>query len=383
MPDLVVFSLEDWDDVWRRNQYFVQSALHQRTDLRVLFVEPPVDVLHSLVRRRVPAQLRPRFRKISTDGIQPDRLWTFRPTKLWPRKVHPNADLSMARAVRRAADRLAFQSPVLWVNDPGGSTLRQLTTWPTVYDITDDWLLAERPPQEIDRLQRFEQDLLTHAQAVVACSSVIAATKATQVGGDLYTIGNGVDLSLYRAEYHCPADLPPGSALYVGTLHSDRLDIDLSAATAQALSRLGRTLVFVGPDSLEQAERSRLIEAGAILLGPRSRETVPAYLVHADVLLVPHVVTPFTQSLDPIKAYEYKAARRPVVSTPVSGFIDLQSYGAGQTTEPERFVETVLYYLGRARDWKPREAAPDPPDWADQGLAFSRVLSHVGGWAPT
>jgi hypothetical protein len=38
---------------------------------------------------------------------------------------------------------------------------------------------------------------------------------------------------------------------------------------------------------------------------------------------VPHVVTPFTDSLDPIKLYEYQAAGRPVVSTPVAGFRDL------------------------------------------------------------
>jgi hypothetical protein len=50
---------------------------------------------------------------------------------------------------------------------------------------------------------------------------------------------------------------------------------------------------------------------------------VPAYVQHADVLVVPHVVTPFTDSLDPIKLYEYLAARRPVVSTPVAEFRDV------------------------------------------------------------
>ena len=31
-------------------------------------------------------------------------------------------------------------------------------------------------------------------------------------------------------------------------------------------------------------------------------------------------MTPFTDSLDPIKLYEYQAVGRPVVSTPVAGF---------------------------------------------------------------
>jgi hypothetical protein len=40
------------------------------------------------------------------------------------------------------------------------------------------------------------------------------------------------------------------------------------------------------------------------------------------VLVVPHTVTPFTDSLDPIKLYEYAAVGRPVVTTPVAGFRD-------------------------------------------------------------
>ena len=43
MTDLVVVSLERWDDVWRRNQHLVAGLLQRDPDLRVLFVEPPAD----------------------------------------------------------------------------------------------------------------------------------------------------------------------------------------------------------------------------------------------------------------------------------------------------------------------------------------------------
>src|SRR5262249_56903788 len=58
-------------------------------------------------------------------------------------------------------------------------------------------------------------------------------------------------------------------------------------------------------------------------LGARAYDDVPAYLQHADVVIVPHVVSPFTESLDPIKAYECLAAGRPTVATPVAGFREL------------------------------------------------------------
>ncbi len=39
-----------------------------------------------------------------------------------------------------------------------------------------------------------------------------------------------------------------------------------------------------------------------------------------DVCLTPHLVTPFTESLNPIKLWEYLAAGKPIVATPVAGF---------------------------------------------------------------
>ncbi len=107
--------------------------------------------------------------------------------------------------------------------------------------------------------------------------------------------------------------------LYLGTLHRDRLDVELTAELARSLGNQAR-VVLVGPVALDQADQAALSSAGALLLGPREHTAVPAYLTNADVLVVPHVVTPFTDSLDPIKVYEYLAAARPVVSTPVAGF---------------------------------------------------------------
>ena len=78
-----------------------------------------------------------------------------------------------------------------------------------------------------------------------------------------------------------------------------------------------------------------------ILLGPRPHDDVIGYLQHADVLLVPHVVSEFTDSLDPIKLYEYQAAGRPVVSTAVAGFRDVDDPRVRVASGSE-FVEAVV-----------------------------------------
>jgi len=55
------------------------------------------------------------------------------------------------------------------------------------------------------------------------------------------------------------------------------------------------------------------------------REEITAVLGGADVCLVPHRRTPLTESMSPLKLYEYLAAGRPVAATdlpPVRGIDD-------------------------------------------------------------
>ena len=54
MPDLIVVSLESWDQVWRRNQHLVAGLLSRDPAFRVLFVEPPADPTHDLRSKRPP-----------------------------------------------------------------------------------------------------------------------------------------------------------------------------------------------------------------------------------------------------------------------------------------------------------------------------------------
>lgn len=317
LRELVVCSLERFDEVWRRNQLLIAELLSLEPHLRVLFVEPPIDVAHELRRRRktaVGSGLRRRYS--SGDG----RLWTLEPTKWLPRTLH-DADAALARRVERSSRRLGFSDPLLWVNDLTYARLVERTAWRTLYDVTDDWLFASCSERELDRRHRNEALLVARAAEVVVCSPALARSK----GSDrvVRLIPNAVDVTSVRAAATRPADLPSGRIVaYVGTLHSDRLDLALCDQLARGLGD-SATLVFVGPDALGRAERELLVSSGnVVLLGARPHRAVAAYLQHADVLVAPHVVSAFTESLDPIKVYEYRAVGRPVVATPVAGFRD-------------------------------------------------------------
>ena len=111
---------------------------------------------------------------------------------------------------------------------------RSATGWPTVYDITDDWLLAplaaapggpaagrRRPPARAQRRRR----------GVLARPGPHPGRRAASV--DL--IPNGVDVDLFRTPQARPAELPPSPvAVYVGTLHEERIDVPLLVELAAA-----------------------------------------------------------------------------------------------------------------------------------------------------
>lgn len=368
---VVVCSLEDWDEIWRRNQYLIDSLLRADDALEVLFVEPPVDPVHNLRTGR-PVRLGGGLRVI--DGYQ-GRLRALQPTKLLPRRLGGVADDLLERSVRRAVRRLGWTSPALWINDPAWLPLVRATGWRSVYDITDDWVEADRGAREHDRLAASDAELLQRSDEVVVCSPSLEAGKGGRRPVTL--IRNAVDVARYRQPYERPADLPAVPvALYAGTLHEDRLDVDLVLATARRLHDAGAALVFVGPNVLSAENTARLAESPAItVLGRRPFDSIPGYLQHAHALVVPHIIDDFTESLDPIKLYEYLAVGRPIVSTAVAGFREIAGAEEVAVGDGPDFVAAVE--AATTGGWLPTLVRDDVPDWPDRGRDMRAVLDRV------
>jgi glycosyltransferase involved in cell wall biosynthesis len=291
----------------------------------------------------------------------------FQPIKPLPRVLGGWSDASLARQVARASEQVELVDPTLWINDLDMTRLALETPWPVVYDITDDWLLASVPRRIARSRRRRERSLLQRADEVVVCSTGLQNTKGTF--RDVAVIGNAVDIEHFRAPRPRPTDLPRGQvAVYVGTLHEDRLDVELVTESARALPDV--QFVFVGPDALNEASHALLRPMTNVhLLGPRPFRDVPAYLQHADVCVVPHVVSSFTESLDPIKAYECLAVGLPTLSTPVAGFRDVGE--PVHIASSEDFPNALRELIARTL---PPVTSPRLPSWRDQAQHFADVL---------
>lgn len=336
---IALLSLEPWDQVWRRNQHLAAQLVGQGLVGSLLFVGPPGA-----------RDARP-FRPVP--GI------TVLPTI----RVLPKRAGGIAVLGRRLRAGPLRRADLLWINDPelGAAAVRR--GQPAVYDVTDDWRLVPGAARAARRIVRAEDRLAARAGTVV-CSAVLARRWWERYGIEAAVVRNGVDEAAWAAPERAEFEGAGPHLGYVGTLHDERLDVRLLLAVADALGTA--TLHLIGPSSLSPQARAALAASPRVRLhGAVPADRVPAMMRGLDVLLCPHRVTPFTLSLDAIKAYEYAASGRPIVATPTSGFQELTAPQL-VVAAPDRFVAATRSLL---RD--PPRAEPRPVGtWAERAREF-------------
>ena len=135
---------------------------------------------------------------------------------------------------------------------------------------------------------------------------------------------------------------------------------------------------LIGPDALDEGSRARLRAHPKVELHPPVRaDEVPSWTKGLDVVLSPHVVTPFTLSLDAIKSYEYLASGRPVVATPTSGFQLLTARQGLRVVPAKEFVAAMRAAVSLAG----AEPLLDDIGWAARAQLFVTQLRPDAGVA--
>jgi teichuronic acid biosynthesis glycosyltransferase TuaH len=344
--DLIFVSLENWDEIWRRNQFLCAEFIKSDPSTRILFVGLARDVSNR-VRRGKLAGL---FADETVSIPELPAITFTRPIKLLPNSI-PTFRRINERAfrnhVKKQAQKLGFVKPVLWLNPHSAvHMVGQTGESAVIYDITDDWTTLTQ--SETLRQLTIAQDaeLCSKADAVIVCSERLYEMK-TSMAKSLHLVPNGVDAEHYRSVTDKSAPLPPEAKEwqhpvfgYTGTIHRDRVDVALVEKMATSMSQ--GSIALVGPCHLSAEEQARLVGTGRVhITGGVPYRRIPEFMRAFDVSITPHMVTPFTESLNPIKLWEYLAAGKPVVSTPVAGFRDYPQYVRIAST-PEDFLKQCL-----------------------------------------
>jgi glycosyltransferase involved in cell wall biosynthesis len=373
-PLIVCLSSTDWGFLRYRKQQLMERLSHHAD---VVYVNPP----RAMKAREWPFHTRTQQRSPS--------LWVHEPFVMPGMRT---SAVSRQITYRWLAGRLSAWRQdrpfVLWLYSPHGLPLVDLLKPDrVVYDICDlhatpsgRELRDEGERREIDKLADLERQLMARADLTLCVSEPLV----DWVGGR----GRRVELVPNGCEWSRYATPPPAVATstrtrigYVGTL-APRFDVELVAAVAQArpdwiIELVGPTLPLVDLTPIQSLPNIELT-------GEIAFDDVPAKLATFDVCLLPLREIDFAYYCSPIQVFDYLAAGKPVVSTPVGqlegwqGLVHIaRGAGAFVALVEQALLERGVEHVIRRRVFAARNSwdvrvAQIAESLADIGVALTR-----------
>ena len=374
--DIVCVGFADWDaDLWTNQQHLMSRLAHSN---RVLFVESlglrrPQLAGRDL--RRIVKRLRAGLRgPRAVDGLH-----VLSPLVL---PFHGSATAHMLNRrllpalVRRAARGLDFHSPILWAYVPQAEALLDvLNPGLVVYHCVDD--IAAQPGIDAAGFRAAERRFAVRADLVLASAPALAERMSKLASNVIYA-PNVADTDLFATALD-PGPVDPALAelghpliVFTGAVVATKLDVGLLVALARA--RADWSFVLVGPIGAGDPRTNvsaLAAEPNVHLLGQRSYEQLPSVLRGADVGLIPYARNRLTDSIFPMKVYEYLAAGLPVIATPLPALAGLKEVAtAPDATGMAELIDEALSEDSREhRRERSRRAATSSWDLRIQEIA--------------
>jgi glycosyltransferase involved in cell wall biosynthesis len=326
--DIVCVGFSDWHtDLLTNQQHLLVRAA---ADNRILFVESL-----GLRRPQLAARDLRRIGRRLASAMHPlrevDGLHVLAPLVL---PLHSNELLRRVNAalltqfVTRAVAKLDMRDPLLWSFVPQAEALIDvLSPSQVLYYIDDDH--AAKAGIDADSFLAAESRFARRADAVLASAPELV-TRMRTLNGNVHYAPNVADTKLFAtALQEGPIDpevaaLPAPRIVFVGAIIAAKIDIELVVELSR--SRPEWTFAFVGPvgPGDPRTDVQALMQLPNVhMLGYRPYEQLPSVLRGADATIVPYLLDGEMRSVFPMKIYEYLAAGRPVVSTPLDTLGDV------------------------------------------------------------
>lgn len=299
-----------WDSLYRVGSHHLATQL-AASGHSVLYISTPISPVHYL---KFPA-LKARIRCAGKLQNALPNLHTYVPFTPVPCGLVVRSGFDVAfptgGALRRVCAQLGIDKfDLVLVDDPKLlGILRHVRYDKLVYRPTDIY-----SQMGLKNWRALEAHLLRHCDAVVATSgpvlSFLNETFAAKKPG--MVLVNGVDFELFAQPQPRPAEYTSERkrCVYVGILDF-RFDFDALYALASARSQVDFYIIGLG--EAQQIERFKTLP-NVFFLGSRPYTSVPAYLQHADVGLLPLRPIAANMGRSPMKLYEYLAAGVPVLA---------------------------------------------------------------------
>lgn len=237
------------------------------------------------------------------------------------------------QSLRALIDDLEIGNPIALIQHPFWFSIAQGIEWSRlVYDCLDHH--AGFFAEGMADLVATERDLIRSASVVVASSTVLA--DEIEKIRPCILIRNGCDFERFSGTMKTTNSSRPVIG-YVGAI-AEWFDMHLLVEVARMAPHWDFVLVgsAVGSDTGLARNVSNIQFRGEV-----PYPDVPSIVASFDVCLIPFKISPLTLATNPVKVYEYLAAGRPVVATPLPELFPLREFDVFTATTPDGFVRAI------------------------------------------
>lgn len=321
--DIIIFSTADWDNpFWTNKQHMAKTFAENGH--RVIYID-------SLGLRKPTATAKDikriikRLKSLSLPySYVSSNIWKISPFII---PFHSSKFISflnkwlLVSYVKLLSFYLKFKKPLVWTYSP--ITDEIVDAFPTsmvVYHCVDD--LSASPGIDSELIKE-KEELLTVKSDIVFTTSQALYERLLKLNKNTYYHNNVCDYKHFvRAKEETlkkPEELKNitnKKILFIGALSDYKVDFDLIYCIAQKNQKWqwiligeigeGQPLTYI--NDLEKVSNIHF-------LGPKSYEDLPLYLQYCDVTVIPAQLNQYTNSMFPMKFFEYLTAGKQVVTT--------------------------------------------------------------------
>jgi glycosyltransferase involved in cell wall biosynthesis len=326
--DILCIGAADWHtDLLTNQQHLLKRAAEHN---RILFVESL-----GLRRPQLAARDLRRMGRRLRDGLHPlrevDGLHVLSPVVV---PLHTNRAVRaintelLTRYCSWAVRKVGLHKPVLFSFVPQAEVLVDRLELSRILYYTDDDYPA-KAGIDAESFLAAERRFARRADVILASAPELVTRMGTLNNNVLYA-PNVADTRLFAQALESGpidaelAELPGPRIVFIGAILAAKIDLDLVVKLARLCPHW--TFAFVGPvgpgDPKTNVDALRQLP-NIHLLGHRPYEQLPAVLRGADATIVPYLLDGEMRSVFPMKTYEYLAAGRPVISTPLETLDDV------------------------------------------------------------
>jgi glycosyltransferase involved in cell wall biosynthesis len=234
--------------------------------------------------------------------------------------------------IKQFLKREKIEDPIVWVYHPGfADAVDRLPRKLLVYDCVDNYAAFPTYRDNPGWLMEREARLCQKADLVFTTSEPLYESRRVHNPENTYLIHNVGDADHFKAALD-PATVVPDDLLkiggpvvgFVGAVSDYKLNKDWILALSKA--RPDVQIALIGPIGMaDKGTDTAALEArpNVHLLGHRPYEALPSYLKGFDVAVIPYCINSYTESVFPIKFFEFLATGKPVV---ISNLPSLKPY---------------------------------------------------------